>query len=66
MDWMQFPRTDDIIQYVRELTDPVDTILRGRNLAQGFIPKTSITCLLIWQPLAVAFQYSKKLTNIYT
>jgi dihydrofolate reductase len=38
MDWMQFPWTDDIIQYVRELTEPVDTILLGRNLAQGFIP----------------------------
>jgi dihydrofolate reductase len=38
MDWMTFPWTEDILQYVRELTDPVDTILLGKNLAQGFIP----------------------------
>lgn len=38
MDWMAFPWTEDILDYVRELTDPVDTILLGKNLAQGFIP----------------------------
>lgn len=38
MDWMKFPWSEDIINYVREITDPVDTILLGRNLAQGFIP----------------------------
>lgn len=38
MDWMTFPWTDDIIQYVQLITDPVDTILLGKNLAQGFIP----------------------------
>lgn len=38
MDWMTFPWTDDIGQYITALTDPVDTILLGRNLAEGFIP----------------------------
>ena len=38
MDWMKFPWTEDITNYVREITDPVDTILLGKNLAQGFIP----------------------------
>ncbi|MEZ0609001.1 dihydrofolate reductase family protein [Fibrella sp. WM1] len=38
MDWMTFPWTDDIGQYVADLSAPVDTILLGRNLAQGFIP----------------------------
>jgi dihydrofolate reductase len=38
MDWMKFPWTEDIIEYVREITNPVDTILLGKNLAQGFIP----------------------------
>ncbi len=38
MDWMCFPWTDDIINYVRELTAPVDTIILGRKLAEGFIP----------------------------
>ncbi len=38
MDWMKFPWSEDIIGYVRELTEPVDTILLGRKLAEGFIP----------------------------
>lgn len=38
MDWMCFPWTDDIINYVREITEPVDTIILGRKLAEGFIP----------------------------
>jgi dihydrofolate reductase len=38
MDWMTFPWTDDISAYVTALTDPVDTIVLGRKLAEGFIP----------------------------
>lgn len=38
MDWMKFPWSDDLIQYVREITNPVDIILLGKNLAEGFIP----------------------------
>ncbi|GLR19063.1 dihydrofolate reductase family protein [Portibacter lacus] len=38
MDWMKFPWTEDILNYVRELTEPVDTIVLGRKLAEGFIP----------------------------
>lgn len=38
MDWMTFPWTEDIERYVNELTEPVDTIILGRNLAEGFIP----------------------------
>jgi dihydrofolate reductase len=38
MDWMTFAWTEDIIDYVREITEPVDTILLGRKLAEGFIP----------------------------
>lgn len=38
MDWMKFPWTDDILNYVREITEPVDTIVLGRKLAEGFIP----------------------------
>jgi dihydrofolate reductase len=38
MDWMSFNWTDDIKQYVEEITKPVDTILLGKNLATGFIP----------------------------
>ena len=38
MDWMKLPWTEDIEKYVTELTAPIDTILLGRKLAQGFIP----------------------------
>jgi dihydrofolate reductase len=38
MDWTVSPWTDDINRYVDEITDPVDTIVLGRKLAEGFIP----------------------------
>lgn len=38
MDWMTVPWTEDINKYVAEITAPVDTIVLGRKLAQGFIP----------------------------
>jgi dihydrofolate reductase len=38
MDWMTFPWTDDINAYVGALTNPVDCIVLGRKLAEGFIP----------------------------
>jgi len=38
MDWMLLPWSDDLIAFVADLTEPVDTILLGKNLAQGFIP----------------------------
>lgn len=37
MDWMTWGWGDDIKQYVTKLTEPVDTILMGRKLAEGFI-----------------------------
>lgn len=38
MDWVTFNWSDDLKKYVAELTEPVDTILIGRKLAEGFIP----------------------------
>ena len=38
MDWMVWDWTDDLKEYITQITNPVDTILLGRNLAQGFIP----------------------------
>jgi dihydrofolate reductase len=38
MDWMEFNWGQDIKDFVTELTKEVDTILFGRNLAEGFIP----------------------------
>ena len=37
-DWMERNWDDKIKQYVSDLTEPVDTIILGRKLAQGFIP----------------------------
>jgi dihydrofolate reductase len=38
MDWMTFDWDDALKQYVADLTEPIDTIVLGRKLAQGFIP----------------------------
>lgn len=38
MDWLTMPWTDDINAYVANLTANIDTIVLGRNLAEGFIP----------------------------
>ncbi|ORT58490.1 dihydrofolate reductase family protein [Streptomyces sp. CB03238] len=38
MDWMTCPWTDDINAYLDALTEPVDCIVLGRKLAEGFIP----------------------------
>ncbi len=38
MDWISHNWGDDIIKYVTELTEPIDCIVLGRKLAQGFIP----------------------------
>lgn len=38
MDWMADPWTDDVGDYINRIMEPVDTILLGRHLAEGFIP----------------------------
>lgn len=38
MDWMTFPWSEDVGTYINRLMEPVDTILLGRRLAEGFIP----------------------------
>ncbi|MBT2506127.1 dihydrofolate reductase family protein [Streptomyces sp. ISL-98] len=38
MDWLTFPWTDDINAHIDALTEPVDCIVLGRKLAEGFIP----------------------------
>jgi dihydrofolate reductase len=37
-DWVTLLWTEDINKYVQEITDPVDCIILGRKLAEGFIP----------------------------
>lgn len=38
MDWMQWNWDADLIRFVGELTTPVDCVVLGRKLAEGFIP----------------------------
>jgi dihydrofolate reductase len=38
MDWLTFDWDDALKNYVSALTEPVDCIVLGRKLAQGFIP----------------------------
>jgi dihydrofolate reductase len=38
MDWMIFNWDEALKQYVTDLTEPVDCIVLGRKLAEGFIP----------------------------
>jgi dihydrofolate reductase len=38
MDWLMFQWDDELKHYVDALTEPVDCIVLGRKLAQGFIP----------------------------
>jgi len=38
MDWMTVNWDDELKEYVTEITEPVDCIVLGRKLAEGFIP----------------------------
>ncbi|MEQ9438800.1 MAG: dihydrofolate reductase family protein [Cyclobacteriaceae bacterium] len=38
MDWMVWDWDDDLKKYVQDITEPVETIILGRKLAEGFIP----------------------------
>ncbi|RYU89296.1 dihydrofolate reductase [Mucilaginibacter terrigena] len=38
MDWMTWNWDDKLKEYVQEITGPVDAIVLGRVLAEGFIP----------------------------
>ncbi|GAB4436854.1 MAG: dihydrofolate reductase family protein [Anaerolineae bacterium] len=38
MDWISFDWDDGLKEYVTELTESMDCIVLGRNLAEGFIP----------------------------
>lgn len=38
MDWMEWNWSEDIKSYVGSITEPIETVLLGRKLAEGFIP----------------------------
>jgi dihydrofolate reductase len=62
MDWMVWDWDDKLKNYVNELTEPVDCIIMGRNLASGFIP--------YWEnvasnPADPQFAFGKKMTDTH-
>jgi len=59
LDWMTWNWDEGLNEYVRQLTEPVDHILLGRSLAEGFIPH--------WQKAAsepTADIYTKKMAEM--
>ena len=38
MDWMVWNWDEDLLTRVSQITEPIDCILLGRVLAEGFIP----------------------------
>ncbi|MEO6734647.1 MAG: dihydrofolate reductase family protein [Ferruginibacter sp.] len=62
MEWMVWDWDDELKKYVTDLTEPVDCIVLGRKLAEGFIP--------YWEAVAAdpghaEFDGGKKITETY-
>ncbi|MEX0662640.1 MAG: dihydrofolate reductase family protein [Balneolaceae bacterium] len=62
MDWMVWDWDDALKQYVGDLTDPVDCIVLGRKLAEGFIPHWTAVAS---DPKNPEVQAGKKFTNTH-
>lgn len=62
MDWLVFNWDKEINQYVTDLTEPIDCIVLGRNLAQGFIPHWAGVAA---NPKAPDFAAGQKFTNTH-
>ena len=62
MDFMVWDWDDKLNQYVTELTEPVDCIVLGRKLAQGFIPHWAAVAA---NPDNPVFTAGKKFTDTH-
>lgn len=60
MDWMTWNWGDDIKNYVKELTDSMDTIILGRKLAEGFIPHW---LAIAEDPKNPEYEFGKQMTD---
>ncbi|NIR47037.1 dihydrofolate reductase family protein [candidate division KSB1 bacterium] len=60
LDWIVWDWDDDLNRYVDELTDSIDTILLGRNMADGFISHWSN---VITNPENPDFTFGKKMID---
>lgn len=62
MDWMIWNWDDEIKKYVRELTEPIDCIIMGKNLAIGFIPYWGKVAS---NPDDLQYPFGKKMTDTH-
>jgi dihydrofolate reductase len=62
MNWMVWDWDDALKQYVSDLTAPVDCIVLGRNLAEGFIPHWAAVAA---DPESPDVKAGKKFTNTH-
>jgi dihydrofolate reductase len=62
MEWMVWNWDDELIKYVKEITEPIDCIVLGRKLAQGFIPHWAIVAA---NPDHPEFTAGKKFTDTH-
>jgi dihydrofolate reductase len=61
MDWMVWNWDDKLKEYVNELTEPVDCILLGRKMAEGFISHWSD---VMTKPDNPDYAFAKKMIEI--
>lgn len=62
MDWMTFNWDQELKNYVTKITDPVDCIVLGRKLAEGFIPHWAMVAA---NPDDPEFTAGKKFTDTH-
>jgi dihydrofolate reductase len=58
MDWMVWNWNEELKKYVSELTEPVDTILLGRKMTDGFVSYWSD---LTTKPDDPSYAFAKKM-----
>lgn len=60
MDWMVWNWDEELNNYVTKITEPVDLILLGRKLAEGFIPHWAAAAS---DPKFPEFVFAKEMTD---
>ncbi len=58
LDWMTWDWSEDIKKYVTALTDPVDCILMGRKMTEGFITYWSS---VVKDPTNLEYEFGRKM-----
>jgi dihydrofolate reductase len=61
LDWMVWDWDDELKMYVNEMTEPVDTILLGRKMAEGFISHWSN--VVVNNPNDPTYAFGKKMVD---